>query len=516
MKKIILFAILLVVSLFLFNSCDKEVTGSFVDLQPLAPASQDLNAGSWKPVVIATAEDVPVAAPSETSSSEYQAELAATKQALAGLTEEQKEIIRYWSAGSVLRWNEIMRYLVAKHNLAPAPKDDGSYPVPDANNPFSYPEFPFANPPYAARAYAYVSVAQYDALVAAWHYKTTYNRPAPYQVDASIQPYHVVTNDLPSYPLEDAVVAGAAYTMLRALFPADTTFINEKVNEAAWYKQWAGAAVASDVTAGLALGKSIASKTLTRAKSDGMKNAIGSLAIQDSLARRVENLGEVAWVSQDVPKRLGMLCMFGAVKPWLFNAADIETLRPALPPSTGSAAFQEQVAAVKREADPTDRDKMRIVHFWADGTGTYTPPGHWNAFAFEEIYNAGQSDVRAARNFALLNMAMMDAAIICWETKYHYMVPRPTQMDPEIKTLTGLPNFPAYTSGHSTFSATGATVLGHLFPAKASTFDAWANEASLSRLYGGIHYPMDCEVGLQSGRAIGGLAVQRALTDGAE
>lgn len=146
--------------------------------------------------------------------------------------------------------------------------------------------------------------------------------------------------------------------MLRALFPADTTFINEKVNEAAWYKRWAGAAVASDVTASIALGKSIASKTLTRAKSDGMKNAIGSLAIQDSLARRVENLGEVAWVSQDVPKRLGMLCMFGAVKPWLFNAADIETLRPALPPSTGSAAFQGQVAAVEKKRGRSDRPRQ--------------------------------------------------------------------------------------------------------------------------------------------------------------
>lgn len=516
MKRIQLLSILITVSLFVFNACDKEVTSEYTDLQPLAPANQDLNAGTWRTVVTATATDVPVPEPSATNSSEYQAELAATKQALAGLTEEQKEIIRYWSAGSVLRWNEIMRYLVAKHNLAPAPKDDGTYPIPDATNPFAYPEFPFANPPYSARAYAYASVAQYDALVAAWHYKTTYNRPAPYQVDASIQPYHVVTNDLPSYPLEDAVVAGAAYTMLRALFPADTTFINKKVNEAAWYKQWAGAAVASDVTAGLALGKSIASKALTRAKSDGMKNAIGSLAIQDSLVQRVETLGEVGWLSLETPRRPGMLMMFGAVKPWLFNQADIATLRPPQPPSTSSAAFQEQVAEVKREADPTDRDKMRIVHFWADGTGTYTPPGHWNVFAFEEIYNAGQSEVRAARNFALLNMAMMDAAILCWETKYHYMVPRPSQMDPEIKTLTGVPNFPAYTSGHSTFSAAAATILGHIFPAKAATFNDWANEASLSRLYGGIHYRMDCEAGLVSGSAVGGLAVQRAQTDGAE
>lgn len=516
MKKVLLFSIAALAAILVFNACDKDVTSEWSELQPLAPASQDANAGTWKTVVLATADEVPVAQPLATNTPEYQAELAATKQALANLTDDQRDIIRYWSAGSVLRWNEIMRYLVAKHNLAPAPNADGTYPVPDAANPFSYPEFPFANPPYAARAYAYASVAQFDALVAAWHFKTLYNRQSPYQVDASIQPFHVVKNDLPSYPLEDAVVAGAAYTLLRAMFPADTTYINEKVAEAAWYKQWAGAAVASDVTAGLALGKAVGGKIMNRAKADGMKNANGNAAIRDSLQHRVEALGEISWISMDAPKRPGMLCQFGTVKPWLYNPANIETLRPAPPPSTHSAEFQAQVEEVKREADPTDREKIRIVSFWADGTGTYTPPGHWNVFAFEEIYNAGQSEVRAARNFALLNMAMMDAAIICWETKYHYMVPRPSQIDPSIKTLTGLPNFPSYTSGHSTFSSAAATVLSHIFPARAATFDAWANEASLSRLYGGIHYRMDCDAGKSCGQTIGGMAVDRALIDGAE
>ena len=58
---------------------------------------------------------------------------------------------------------------------------------PSANNPLAYPQFPFANPPYAARAYAYVSAAQYDALVAAWYYKKLYNRAAPYKVDATVK-----------------------------------------------------------------------------------------------------------------------------------------------------------------------------------------------------------------------------------------------------------------------------------------------------------------------------------------
>ena len=66
------------------------------------------------------------------------------------------------------------------------------------------------------------------------------------------------------------------------------------------------------------------------------------------------------------------------------------------------------------------REYIRIVHFWADGVGTATPPGHWDAIAAEDFIKKGYSEVRWARNMALLNMAMMDAAIVCWDTKFHY------------------------------------------------------------------------------------------------
>jgi len=512
-KKISLLTI--IAGLAIFYACDKEINENYSALEQLNPVKADTEAGAWKTVVLAAPTDVTVPAPTAGNSAEYLQEIASVKNAASGLSNQQKEAVKYWSAGSVLRWNEIMRELVAKHNLPPAPNADNPYSVPDANTPLNYPQFPFANPPYAARAYAYVSVAQYDALVASSYYKTLYNRPSAYNVDASM-PVLVPKNTTPGYPCEDAVVAGAAYVMLRALFPGDTTFINEKVAEAANYKQWAGAAVPTDVQAGLNLGKAVATKVLARAKTDGTKNALGTPSTRDSLQKRIEALGETPWISLDAPIRPAMLPFFGAVKPWLFSKDSLVAIRPPQPPSTNSAEFKAQVAEVKKEADPSDREKFRITHFWADGAGTYTPPGHWNAIAFDQVYAAQQSEVRAARNFALLNMSMMDAAIACWEAKYHYYVPRPSQADPDIKTLTGVPNFPAYTSGHSTFSSTAATVLGHIFPAQASNFDAMAKEASLSRLYGGIHYRMDCDEGLKHGQRIGAFAVARARIDGAE
>ena len=103
---------------------------------------------------------------------------------------------------------------------------------------------------------------------------------------------------------------------------------------------------------------------------------------------------------------------------------------------------------------------------------TPTPPGHWNFIAAPYIREAEFSEVRAARVFALLDMALHDAAVGCWETKFFYFNPRPSHLDPEIKTAIGLPNFPSYTSGHSTFSAAAAEVLSYLFPSGAAYFEA--------------------------------------------
>jgi membrane-associated phospholipid phosphatase len=151
--------------------------------------------------------------------------------------------------------------------------------------------------------------------------------------------------------------------------------------------------------------------------------------------------------------------------------------------------------------------------YWSDGLGTFTPPGHWNEIATEYIIKNKMNELRVARTYSLLNMAMMDAGIACWYAKGYYYYPRPSQMDASIKTI-GLPNFPSYTSGHSTFSAAAATVLGYIFPQNKTEFDDMAKEASLSRLYGGIHYRFDCVEGLKNGVGVGTFAVRRGQADG--
>lgn len=497
-----------------FFACQRTVTEKNTVYESLNPTNTDANAGDWKPVVLTTANEFLLAAPTPTNVAVYNRELTEIKGFQATLTAEQRASIQYWSAGGVLRWNEIMRELVAKRNLPPASNSDGTYGTPSAANPFGYPQFPFANPPYAARAYAYVSVAQYDALVAAYYYKRLYNRAAPHTIDANIKPLVPATN-LPSYPSEDAVVAAVSVEMLKLLFPADIAYIQQKADEHILSRIMAGMNTRSDIEAGVQLARQVAAKVIARAAGDNMSRAIGTPTQWTDLETQTAATGETPWISQEFPKRPPMLPFFGKVKPFLFDSLTTIAIRPAAPPSTKSEKFKIELEEVRKYSNSATRNEIAIVHYWGDGIATYTPPGHWNEIAADDFVKQKFSEVRWARNLALLNMAEMDAAITCWDAKFAYFNPRPSQVDPSIKTHTGLPNFPAYISGHSTFSAAAATILGHIIPARASAYNAMANEASMSRLYGAIHYRSDCELGLAQGIKVGNFAIARAQTDGA-
>jgi hypothetical protein len=325
----------------------------------------------------------------------------------------------------------------------------------------------------------------------------------------------VAANALPSYPSEDAVLSGVTAEMLKLLFPASVEEITRKAAEQREAAILSGRATASDVAAGLALGKSIATLVINRARADGMGAAAGNAAMWKSFSDAATAKGEVPWQSQESPIRPPMLMNFGSVKAWTMTPAEVVSLEPGPPPSTSSPEMKADLAAVKDATENLTRDQLAIALKWNDGAGTSTPPGHWNAIASDYVRDARMSEVRAARVFALLNMAMHDVAVGCWDTKMKNFNPRPSQLDPSIKTMIGLPNFPAFPSGHSTFSAAAATTLGAIFPQASATFNAMADEAGLSRLYGGIHYPSDIREGKAHGTRIGAWVLNYFKTDGA-
>jgi hypothetical protein len=171
--------------------------------------------------------------------------------------------------------------------------------------------------------------------------------------------------------------------------------------------------------------------------------------------------------------------------------------------------------------------------FWGYGAGSCTPPGHWNQIATVVAQQRNLDLLESARLFALLNIAMADAAIVCWKCKYIDGLWRPitaiqladtdgnplTEADPNWAPLLATPPFPEYTSGHSTFSGAAATVLSAFFrgnerftvgsddlPGVLRSYkNFWdaAHESGVSRLYGGIHFWSANENGLSCGAAIG-------------
>jgi hypothetical protein len=494
--------------------CNRDIPTAEA-LPPASPASTDAGAANWRMIVLSGPNQIAVPAPAAVTSDAYQAELAAIRSAQASLSDEQRQSIDYWSGGGVLRWSEILRELVSRYNLPPAPRDDGSYVFPDAENPFADPEFPFANPPYAARAYSYVAVAQFEALKAAWFYKYQYNRPSPSRVDSGIASL-MPASDLPAYPSEDAVLSGVSAELLKVLFPAAVEEITQKAGEQRAAALVSGRAAASDIAAGLALGKAVAAVFTARAAADGMRSAVGTAAQWQAFADSARARGEEPWLSLESPPRPPMLPNFGQVRAWMMTPADVLNERPGPPPSTSSPEMQQELAEVRQTAANLSRDQLAIAHFWNDGAATPTPPGHWNQIAAGYVRDAQLSEVRAARAFALLNMAMHDAAVGCWDAKFAYFNPRPSQLDRSIRTAIGLPNFPSYTSGHSTFSAAAAVVLSYLFPAGAASFESMREEAGISRLYGAIHYRSDIAAGRAHGERIGGYTVSFGRQDGAD
>jgi membrane-associated phospholipid phosphatase len=220
--------------------------------------------------------------------------------------------------------------------------------------------------------------------------------------------------------------------------------------------------------------------------------------------------------------------------------------RPPPPPALDSAEYATAFNEVKDlgRVDSLTRtaDQTQIALFWKDPTSAAYAFGHWNEIAQQVSVEQGLGLVADARLFALLNLAEADAIISVWDTKYTYNFWRPvtaiqfsgdsalnpaTESDPTWTPLITTPNFPSYTSAHSTVSGAAAAVLTSLFgpdyhfttgsrglPGVTRSFDSFeaaAAEAGQSRIYGGIHYQFDNQNGLASGHALGQFVVGNFL-----
>jgi hypothetical protein len=239
------------------------------------------------------------------------------------------------------------------------------------------------------------------------------------------------------------------------------------------------------------------------------------------------------------------------VTPWAIASSSQFRLDP--PPALDTAAFAEAYNEVKSlgraGSDARTEEQTLIAYFWENGGGSVTPAGHWQIIAQDAALAAGYDLLDNARLFALLSIAQADALISSWDTKYEYDFVRPvssiqlegdvdgnpdTQADPGWLSELPTPPFPSYASGHSTLSAASADVLERTFGSHYAfcstspdperwpdllpgvvrcwrSFGRAAEEAGMSRVYGGIHWQFDNVRALAAGQELGAYVYAHVL-----
>lgn len=359
-------------------------------------------------------------------------------------------------------------------------------------------------PPVAARNLAIVHVAMYDAINA---------------IQPTHQPFQVKEIARRGTSMETAA-AVAAHRALSSLYPRQAQRFDQALNQSlesvpdGWSK-----------TEGIHFGRWVADKILEWRSFD--LGGVSRYTPRPELGR---------WQPTAPGYQSPLLPQWGAVRT--FVVRDLTDFRPPGPPALTSDEYETAYREVKVlgaiNSRVRTRDETEIAKFWADGEGTVTPPGHWNQIAQTVARERGMKLEENARLFALLNVALADAAIVCWECKFHFDFWRPITAirhadmlknraivaEPDWTPLLPTPPFPSYTSGHSSFSGAAAAALAAFFGSDAvrfsstseslpgkrrsfTSFSAAANEAGMSRIYGGIHWSFDNRDGLEFGMKIG-------------
>ena len=196
----------------------------------------------------------------------------------------------------------------------------------------------------------------------------------------------------------------------------------------------------------------------------------------------------------------------GNSKGWFITKGD--EFRASPPPAFDSPEFKQQLQITEDALHNATPEQKHATVFWAGGPGTKTPPGQLLDLGDTYMKEKNVPLPKAFFVRSVLALAVADAVTAVFDSKYTYFIKRPFMMDSSIITIMPTPNHPSYPAGHSTLSTAGATVLAHYFPEDTDMWKAKAQEAGMSRIWGGIHYMMDHEAGVTIGTQVGTAAVQ--------
>lgn len=380
------------------------------------------------------------------------------------------------------------------------------------------------SPPVASRAFAYIGVTAFEAVASG---------------SGDLQSLSGQLNGLSAVPqrtegavYDDAVVLQAALAQSVADFFSNTGPTGQRAMASLTNKQSAKVAegVAPDVVErSRAYGQAVAAHILAWSLTDG-----GAV---------IENMGfpydytltegPSRWVPTNLlrQQQVPLLPNWGKNRTFAMPGGSTCPVPPypAYSEDPASDFYKEAMEVYEAKAALTP-EQTQIARSWSDDPMlSTTPPGHWVSITRQILERDNAPLDRQVEAMAKLGVGLADAFIGCWDAKFKYDLVRPITyirrvIDPKWEPLLNTPPFPEYPSGHSTQSGTAEVILTDLFgenfafedstmapdglkPRKFSSFREAAEEAGISRLYGGIHFRSAIAVGLEQGRCIGAYTV---------
>jgi hypothetical protein len=379
-------------------------------------------------------------------------------------------------------------------------------------------------PPVASRIYAYSNLAYYEAI----RFKQTNSSSITAQLksfDKIPQPEQNKKYDYSLAAVKSFFKTARALTFSKDSF---TTTENSLLNR---FKETLDEDVYNN---SVTFGDSIAAVILKRVAADNYKKTRGM--------PRYSVIRETGKWQQTPPDYSDAVePNWRLIQPLLMDSAS--QCKPATPPAYSldkKSDYYKELMEVYEVSKRVTPSMDTIAHYWDDNpfvtehkghltfaTKKTTPGGHWMGIISILCKQTNADEIKTAKAYALSSCVIYDGFISCWDEKYRSRMVRPVtvireNMEPEWVSFLQTPPFPEYTSGHSVITSAVAAVLTKLFGENVSFTDTTemeylglkrsftsiqqaADEAGISRLYGGIHYRSAIEQGKKQGQQVAAL-----------
>lgn len=393
------------------------------------------------------------------------------------------------------------------------------------NNQFMLTEviiYDIFSPPVASRIYAYTSLASYEAI--------RFQQAGSKSIAEKLHGFSKMPEPLPGKSYDYTLAATEAFFTVahKVVFSLDSL----KQYEKSVYDKFKNNLEDSTYENSITFGKAVGAAVLARAATDKYLQTRG-------MPKYLGSKDDGKWDTTPPDYFDGTEPYWQLIKPFsLDTCSQFRPMPPLAFSKDSTSAFYKMVKEVYTASHAPTDTMTTIAKYWDDNpfvvehTGhlsfankKITPGGHWMGITAIACKQTNADAVKSAKAYALSAIALFDGFISCWDAKYKYEYVRPITLikawmqrtwEPFLQT----PPFPEYTSGHSTISGAASTVLTKMFgdgfafhdnsdsayinmTRDFSSFSSAADEASISRFYGGIHYRPSLDTGLAKGRLLG-------------